>query len=116
MLRVCQASEVKDKSIRKFSVNDREIVIGRYGGKLFASDNSCPHKGASMHKGYYKNGRVVCYLHDYEFDINSGKLANIPDRWKKQSEGWKKAGNLVMHHVTEDSDYIYVELDDKRVS
>lgn len=113
LFKVCKASEIKDNSLNKFFVNANEVLIGKCNGKLFACNNSCPHKGASLHRGYYEKGNLVCYLHDYEFDITSGKLVKVGERWKNQAPAWKKSDDLTMYDIFEKSGYVYVELDEE---
>ena len=66
---MCNVSEIKENSLNKFTIEKKEILVGKKNGKLFACDNSCTHRGESMHKGIYKGNNVVSYMHDYEFDV-----------------------------------------------
>lgn len=51
-----------------------QIVLARKGGKLFALDTACPHEGGRIVGGPLIEGRyVVCPLHNYRFDVESGK-------------------------------------------
>ena len=114
MFRVCDVSDIKENSMSKFTIDKKEILVGKKNGKLFACDNSCPHRGASMHKGYYKDDKVVCYMHDYEFDIESGKLTNMKswkksDTWVEQNPAWRASGDLIMYDVEIKDDGVYVE-------
>ena len=104
MIRVCNISDIKENSLNKFTIENKEVLVGNKNGKLFACDNSCPHKGASMHKGIYKNNNIVCYMHDYEFDIDSGKLTNMKswkksETWVEQNPAWRASGDLIMYDV-----------------
>ncbi len=54
MFRVCNVSDIKENSLNKFTIEKKEILVGKKNGKLFACDNSCPHRGASLHKGVFK--------------------------------------------------------------
>jgi len=111
----CKLSEISDNSLNKFTVHGRDILVGMRNGKLFACDNTCPHRGASLHKGHYNQDNVVCYLHGYEYDICSGKLVNMKswkqsEGWVEQNPEWRKSGDLVMYEVEVKSDSVYVKI------
>jgi nitrite reductase/ring-hydroxylating ferredoxin subunit len=53
---------------------------------------------------------MVCYLHDFEYDIFSGKLEKIPDKWADQSPEWKKSKDLTLFKVLEKDGGIFVEI------
>jgi nitrite reductase/ring-hydroxylating ferredoxin subunit len=36
-------------------------------------DNECPHSGAPLGKGIVEVGRLVCPLHGWAFDVNTGE-------------------------------------------
>lgn len=114
LFKVCKISDIKENSLNKFTIYKKEILVGKINGKLFACNNTCPHRGASLDRGYYKGNDLVCYLHEYEFDVNSGKVVNMKswkksDTWKEQSPEWRRSGNLVMYDIIKKSDYIYVK-------
>ena len=35
-----------------FNINGSDVLVGRRNGQLFSCNNSCPHRGASLSKGY----------------------------------------------------------------
>lgn len=112
MFRICSVSDIEN-SMTKLTVDKKDILVGRKDGKLFVCNNSCPHKGASLHKGYYKNNNIVCAMHDYEFDVDSGKLTNMKswkksDTWVEQNYSWRASGDLTMYDVKIRDDDIYL--------
>ena len=118
MIRVCNISEIGENSMNKFTIEKKEILVGKKNGKLFACDNSCPHRGASMHKGIYKDNNVVCYMHNYEFDRDSGKLTNMKswkksETWVEQNYSWRASGGLIMYDVEIKNDEIYLKIREK---
>ena len=52
--RICSSEEIKDNTMQLFTIDSTEIVVGKRNGKLFAFNNSCPHRGASLSKGELK--------------------------------------------------------------
>lgn len=115
MYKVCKISEIADNSLQKFTINGKDVLIGMRNGKLFACDNACPHRGASLHKGHYEGNNIVCHLHGYEFDVCSGKLTKMKswkqgDGWVEQNPEWRKSGDLIMYEIVEDSGYVCVKI------
>lgn len=113
MFRVCSVSDVLENSLNKFIIDKKEILVGKKDGKVFACNNSCPHKGASLHKGVYKDNNLVCHMHNYSFDIHSGKLTNMAswkksDTWVEQNYSWRASGDLMMYDVMVKNDEIYL--------
>jgi len=115
LIRVCSVSDIKEDSLNKFIIGQKEVLVGNRNGKLFACDNMCPHKGASLHKGTYKDNNLMCYMHDYTFDISSGKLINMAswkksDSWVEQSYSWRKSGDLMIYDVIIQENNIYLKI------
>ena len=114
-VKICAESEIKEDSMQRFVVGKKEVLVGRKNGRLFACDNVCPHRYASLHKGYYKGDNLVCHMHRYEFDVCSGKLENMQSwkkssTWVEQNSEWRKSGDLIMYDVKVTDGAVYVEL------
>lgn len=98
-----------------FRVNSTDVLVGRRNEKLFACNNSCPHRGASLSKGEFNGDNIVCHMHGYEYNVFSGKLENMKS-WKKestwieQSPEWRKSGDLIKYAVFEQEGTVYVEV------
>src|SRR5471030_1029048 len=53
----------------------RDIVLFRDGGKLFALDDRCPHRGVKLSAGTCDYaGTISCPYHGWTFDGASGQL------------------------------------------
>jgi nitrite reductase/ring-hydroxylating ferredoxin subunit len=103
-----------------FNIHNREILVGRRNRKLFACDNSCPHRGASLSKGHFNNNNIVCYMHGYEFDVFTGKLVNMrswkkEDHWVEQVPEWRKSGDLILYKIFENNGDVFIEIPDTKI-
>lgn len=59
---------------RCFIINGEEIAIFRQrDGRLFATQNRCPHRQGPLSEGIIGNGKVVCPLHAHKFDMCTGE-------------------------------------------
>lgn len=97
-----------------FLVNKIDILIGRKNGVLFACNNSCPHRGASLSKGELRGSNIVCYMHGYEYNVFSGRLEHMKSwkqqtQWIEQRPEWRQSGDLTLYHVLEKNGDIYVD-------
>ena len=107
---VCKSDELPNNSIKVISVRDSKILLCRSNNQLFAFDNSCPHRGASLSKSEIKGTKIVCYMHDFEYDLNSGKLIHIPSKWNEQNPNWTKSDNLLLFQIFEKNGEIYLHI------
>lgn len=62
---------------RAYVVDGRTIAVFRQrDGRLFATDNACPHRGGPLADGIVGAGKVICPLHSWAFDLESGRCAS----------------------------------------
>lgn len=65
---------IPENKIKTVQLGDVKICIARQGNKVFAFEEACPHRKASLSQGMInKFQEIVCPLHGYQFDLNSGK-------------------------------------------
>jgi nitrite reductase (NADH) small subunit len=61
---------------RAFVVAGRVIAVFRQrDGRVFATDNQCPHRGGPLADGIVGDGKVICPLHNWKIDLASGHCA-----------------------------------------
>ena len=113
--RLCKAGDIADNSWNVFTVDGSDVMVGFRNGRLFAFDNTCPHKGAPLSKGDFNGERIVCHRHFYEYNLFTGKLENMPswkkeEAWVEQSPAWRASGDLKVYPAFIKEDFIYVEI------
>lgn len=60
-----------------FELRSEKICITRTEKGAYAVQDKCPHNGASLSKGFCtKNNEIVCPLHRYSYDLESGKATS----------------------------------------
>ena len=79
-VRVAAIADVPAGSGKSVSVGGRWFALfhDRDGG-FHATDDVCPHEGASLGEGTYHEGRVICPRHNWVFDVRSGECLRVPD-------------------------------------
>ncbi len=59
---------------RCYVVGSLEIAVFRQrDGKIFATQNLCPHRQGPLSEGLVGDGKVICPLHGHKFDCETGK-------------------------------------------
>ncbi|MEO9295432.1 MAG: Rieske (2Fe-2S) protein [Nitrososphaera sp.] len=112
---VCKSGELPQDGWKVFTLGTVDVLVGRRRGVLFACNNSCPHRGASLSKGEFRGDNIVCYMHGYEYNVFSGRLEKMASwkkesTWVEQSPEWRKSGDLVLYPVTEKDGIVYVDV------
>lgn len=75
-LKVANVVEVPPNGMKLIKVDGLEILLINFGGRLYAYDNKCPHKGFPLFFGSL-NGKILrCGFHYAEFDVTNGKSLN----------------------------------------
>jgi ferredoxin-nitrite reductase len=73
---VLRADEVTEGSAKLMRFKNEEIAVFKHEGKLCGLQNLCPHDGGQLAKGRIEGGAVVCPLHGYKFDLQTGSCVN----------------------------------------
>jgi nitrite reductase (NADH) small subunit len=59
---------------RCFQFAGEEVAVFRQrDGKLFATQNRCPHRQGPLSEGVMGAGKVICPLHAHKFDLATGQ-------------------------------------------
>lgn len=72
MTKVATLSELTAGKGKLVIVNDRRIAIFHDGTNVYATDDTCPHRGASLADGMCREGQVMCPWHAARFDLATG--------------------------------------------
>ena len=71
--KVCRVDELALGAGRRIIVQGKTLALFAVSGSVVAMDAECPHAGGPLYEGTIENGCVVCPLHRYGFDLNSGR-------------------------------------------
>ncbi len=71
---VCNTNDLREYKGRRFIIDDTEIALFRVDDNVFALSNICPHQHTTLiYDGIIEDGCVVCPVHGWMFDLQSGK-------------------------------------------
>jgi nitrite reductase/ring-hydroxylating ferredoxin subunit len=69
---VIRPDEIAEGRGKALTVNGTEAAVFKCDGRLYATQNWCPHAGAALAGGIVDGGEVVCPGHGYRFDLKTG--------------------------------------------
>ncbi len=69
MIKICHVDDLPKRSSKIVIIKDTPVAVINAGGNIFAWDNRCPHRGASLGDGHITDTIVQCKFHLWEFDI-----------------------------------------------
>ena len=73
-LRLTACENVPPREGRSISIGDREIAVFNLGQRFLAVENRCPHRGGPLADGIVSGNAVVCPLHAWKVDLESGAV------------------------------------------
>lgn len=75
---MARLDELPERAGWLVTVGDRELALFRLGGRVYALDNECPHRGAALAFGEVHGEELRCPLHAWPFHIPSGACPEFP--------------------------------------
>lgn len=76
--RAAKVSEIPAGSIKEVRVGGKPIALANVGGKFFAIDNTCLHRGGPLGQGFLEGAVVTCPWHGWQYDVMTGKAVMNP--------------------------------------
>jgi len=78
-VRVASKAELDELEGGKLvEVGGRAIAIFNLGGRYYAIDNVCPHRGGPLSEGTIAGDDVICPWHGARFSIKTGAVLGPP--------------------------------------
>jgi 3-phenylpropionate/trans-cinnamate dioxygenase ferredoxin subunit len=74
---VMKTSDITDGMMKRFVVEEQDIVVARVDGKYYAAQGRCPHMRGYLSRGKLNGTVVTCPIHGSRFDLKNGKVV----RW-----------------------------------
>jgi nitrite reductase/ring-hydroxylating ferredoxin subunit len=76
--RAAKVSEIPPGSIRELQVAGKPVALANIGGRFYAIDNTCLHRGGPLGQGQLEGSVVTCPWHGWQFDVRTGKALMNP--------------------------------------
>jgi nitrite reductase/ring-hydroxylating ferredoxin subunit len=66
-------SDLAEGEARPAFVGSERLAVVRFGGRLYALSNVCPHQNGPLGEGRVRDGYLECPWHGYQFDPRTGQ-------------------------------------------
>ncbi len=73
-VRVASSESLPVREGRSVVIGDREIALFNLGDRILAVENRCPHRGGPLCDGIVTGSAVVCPLHAWKVNLESGSV------------------------------------------
>jgi nitrite reductase/ring-hydroxylating ferredoxin subunit len=61
------------RTVTEVKAGRSTLCLVQVDGWFVATQPKCPHAGAYLSNGWCENGKLVCPLHRYSYDLTSGR-------------------------------------------
>lgn len=61
--------------VQQVTVDGKKICLVKHEETLFAFQNTCPHAGGILSGGWCSHGHLICPIHRYEYNLETGRGA-----------------------------------------
>lgn len=61
--------------VKQVTVNGKKLCAVKCDGEIIITQAYCPHAGGGLSGGWCKNGKLICPIHRYEYDLKTGRGA-----------------------------------------
>jgi 3-phenylpropionate/trans-cinnamate dioxygenase ferredoxin subunit len=95
-IKIGDAGELSPGSSKIVIVGEIKVAVFNIEGNLYAIDDRCPHRGASLGEGSMDGVVLTCPLHEWEFDIRTGQCVGKPGNELKRFEVFVTGDSLLL--------------------
>ena len=71
--KVCRRDQRKDGSAKSITILGRPYAVFAVNGEIYGLDAACRHMRANLAFGKVHGNIVTCFMHDWKYDVTSGK-------------------------------------------
>ena len=94
-VRVARTTDIIPGESLHVDANGKHVALFNCDGELFAIDDSCTHKGASLSEGGLSGHTVTCPWHRARFDVQTGEVTGLPARESVACYDLRISGNEI---------------------
>jgi len=88
-------------------VGGQKIAIFNSGGRYYAIENTCPHRGGPLAEGKIEGDEVICPWHGSRFNVTTGAVLEPPARQGVRSFAVRVTGDDVEVEIGEESTSLF---------
>lgn len=91
-VRVSNENNLAEGEMRVFDIAGTKVSVAATGGRLFAFDDACTHRGCGLHEGELVGTTVTCPCHGSQFDVTTGAVIRGPAQQPVRSRSVETEG------------------------
>lgn len=110
---VAGEDDLAEGKMKQVTVEGRDLLLARVGGRYYAAEGLCPHMGGSLASGRLEGTVVTCPRHGSQFDLADGRVvrwAQLPGVASTISKVIKKPRGLKTYPVKAEAGKVVVEI------
>jgi len=77
-IKAARCEDIPEGSGKTIQRGGRQLALFHSGGRFYAIDNACMHRGGPLGEGEVYGTRVVCPWHGWEYDFSTGSSIDDP--------------------------------------
>ena len=77
-VKVATLSEVPAGGAKAVDAGGTPLALYNVGGRIYATTNTCPHRGGPLGEGDLEEGTITCPWHAFQYDVTTGKCLTNP--------------------------------------
>jgi nitrite reductase (NADH) small subunit len=81
--RVANETEVPEGGATLVEAGGTQIALFKIGGKIYAIENGCAHRGGPLVEGHLDKAEITCPWHAWSFDVTTGACKTSADMPQK---------------------------------
>jgi nitrite reductase/ring-hydroxylating ferredoxin subunit/uncharacterized membrane protein len=78
---VLPEAELMEGQLRRVDVDGAQVLLTRYGGRIYAISDVCSHLGCSLAEGHLEGESVRCDCHGSRYALQDGKVLDGPSAY-----------------------------------
>jgi len=71
-VKVASLSELPHGSAKAVEVAGKAVALYNLGGEVYATENTCPHRGGPLGEGDLAAQVITCPWHGFQYDVKTG--------------------------------------------
>jgi nitrite reductase (NADH) small subunit/3-phenylpropionate/trans-cinnamate dioxygenase ferredoxin subunit len=77
-VRTVKVDELPPGTVRELQIEGKAVAVANVGGKFYAINNTCLHRGGPLGQGPLERKIVTCPWHGWQYDVTNGKVVQNP--------------------------------------
>jgi len=77
-VRTVKVDELPPGTVRELQIEGKAVALANVGGKFYAINNTCLHRGGPLGQGPLEGKIVTCPWHGWQYDVTNVQVVQNP--------------------------------------